>query len=335
MVSPNCGPIEMSVIVPIYNRASDLPRLFAALALQTFPRDRFEVIVSDDGSEPPLESVVVNLAKEYGLPVRYIHQAHQGPGAARNAGLALAQGEIVAFIDSDTIPEPDWLAAYHQAFLDQEIDLAGGEVCSAPIASLWSQAFNFLMSSSIGSAGARDPRALIRQRYYPRGGNMAVRRHYALSVGGFRSGIVAEDLDFSLRLLAAGAKLAFVPEARVIHYEQTGWRKVAIGCFRRGFARNHLQRRYRLWEWKTLLPAGLVLYLLAASLAAIWQRDGWLLLVGGLSLYGVLLLSAGMYAAWRLKRFALVLIVPVCASLMHIAFGFGWLFAWCFPLSRV
>ena len=108
--------INVSVLVPVYNRKECLPQLFAALAAQTLGRDRFEVIISDDGSEEPLRDLVQEFARQHGLRCVYTWQEHQGPGPARNAGLRLARGELIAFVDSDIVPEPTWLKAYLEAF---------------------------------------------------------------------------------------------------------------------------------------------------------------------------------------------------------------------------
>ena len=326
--------VAISVIIPAFDRSEDLPRLFAALASQTVGRDKFEVIVCDDGSEPPLETIVMSLLREHGLEGKYVRSSHQGPGPARNAGLAVASGELLAFLDSDTVPEAEWLQAYQEAFRRDNLDLAGGLIVSAAAADVWSQAFNFLMSSSIGAAGARDPRAIFRQAYIPRTGNMAVRRTRALAVNGFCSASVAEDLDFSMRLLADGAKVGFVPGARVVHYERCNWCKIVRGCWRRGVARVRLQRRYKLREPRALLPACLVIIHLLILVIGMIKPHWWPVLITVPLTYLAALLGVGLYASWRLRRPVLLFIVPVCAATMHWCFGLGWLAAWLWPKSH-
>lgn len=89
----------VSVIVPTYNRACLLPRALNSILAQTDDHD--EVIVVDDGSEDDTQAVV----RRFGDRVRYVSRAHAGPGAARNAGLAVSRHELITFLDSDD----EWL----------------------------------------------------------------------------------------------------------------------------------------------------------------------------------------------------------------------------------
>ena len=98
-----------SVIVPTYKRRAALERCLAALDAQTLARDRFEVIVVDDGSPAPPRETVARVATS--LNVRLIEQANAGPASARNAGARAARGEYVVFTDDDCCPAPEWLAA--------------------------------------------------------------------------------------------------------------------------------------------------------------------------------------------------------------------------------
>jgi glycosyltransferase involved in cell wall biosynthesis len=104
------GPL-VSVVVPVYNSEAFLREtLDSIFALEYEP---FEVIVVDDGSTDASPSI----AQSYpGL--RYIHQENRGPAAARNAGIEAAQGEFVAFVDSDDIVLPHKLSAQMGYLLD-------------------------------------------------------------------------------------------------------------------------------------------------------------------------------------------------------------------------
>ncbi len=85
--------MNISVIIPAYNRTKYLPRVIESVLSQTFKP--FEVIVVDDGSNDDIKSVVLR------YPVRYIYQKNSGVSSARNRGVKEAKGEWVAFLDSD------------------------------------------------------------------------------------------------------------------------------------------------------------------------------------------------------------------------------------------
>lgn len=102
------GPVpSTSVIIPVYNRPQLLDNVLAGLVTQTLAG--FDVIVVDDGSEDDVEKVVRSYASD--LDVRYLRQERRGwgQGRARNLGAASTQAEVVAFIDADCVPAPEWL----------------------------------------------------------------------------------------------------------------------------------------------------------------------------------------------------------------------------------
>ena len=102
------GPIpSATVIIPVYNRATLLGNVLAGLTAQS--ASAFDVIVVDDGSEENIEQIVASYASR--LDVRYLRQERDGFGThrARNLGVASTDSEVVAFIDADCIPGPDWI----------------------------------------------------------------------------------------------------------------------------------------------------------------------------------------------------------------------------------
>lgn len=88
---------RISVVIPTYNNAALLRETLDGVSGQTF-KD-FEVIIVDDGSTDDTAEIVTN----YDRNVRYVHQHNQGPAAARNKGVSLAQGELIAFCDHDDV----------------------------------------------------------------------------------------------------------------------------------------------------------------------------------------------------------------------------------------
>ena len=96
---------DVSVIIPAMNAAGTLPDCLLALRAQTMPRERFEVIVVDDGSTDSTAAV----AEKY--RTRVIRLRNSGPAVARNRGVEAAKGNILVFTDADCAPEPSFLEA--------------------------------------------------------------------------------------------------------------------------------------------------------------------------------------------------------------------------------
>ncbi|ALV06510.1 glycosyltransferase [Roseateles depolymerans] len=110
----------LSVVVPTYLRPMLLERCLLALLAQSLPRERFEIVVVDDGHDDRTRERVQVLASRTDAPVmRYLRPDHgRGPAVARNAGWRGANGTVVAFTDDDTIPDVDWLARGLEAMAD-------------------------------------------------------------------------------------------------------------------------------------------------------------------------------------------------------------------------
>ena len=100
---------EVSVIVPVYQVESYLERAVESLLAQTL--EELEIILVDDGSTDQSPRICDEYARRFPEKVRVLHQENQGLGLARNAGLDLARGEYVAFVDSDDTVEPDMYRA--------------------------------------------------------------------------------------------------------------------------------------------------------------------------------------------------------------------------------
>jgi glycosyltransferase involved in cell wall biosynthesis len=108
--------IDASVIIPAYNKREDLELTLAAFNHQSFPNDRFEVIVVDDGSTDGTEDTVAAFDSNYSLV--YKRQLNAGRSAARNSGINKARGRILVFCDADAIPDQRFIehhARHHTA----------------------------------------------------------------------------------------------------------------------------------------------------------------------------------------------------------------------------
>jgi glycosyltransferase involved in cell wall biosynthesis len=96
----------VSVIIPTYNRKDLLRETLNSLAQQTYPSDRFEVVVVDDGSTDGTKEIA---AEAFPFTLRYLWQSNQGDAAARNFGARRSQADILVFLDDDILVEPGYL----------------------------------------------------------------------------------------------------------------------------------------------------------------------------------------------------------------------------------
>lgn len=104
--------IQLSIIIPTYNRSCYLMEAIDSVLAQTY--EKYEILVIDDGSTDSTRESV----KKYDGRVRYIYQENKGPSAARNNGIRNANGDLIAFLDSDDIWHADKLAQQVAAFYE-------------------------------------------------------------------------------------------------------------------------------------------------------------------------------------------------------------------------
>jgi len=120
-------PIKVSVIVPTYNRSTLLQKNLDSLINQNISNKKsYEIIVCDDGSCDNTANMVQDLAKSTkdNPPIHYVSQSNQGPAAARNLGIKISTGEIIALTDDDCETDSDWIEQIVKSF-DSHPDIVG------------------------------------------------------------------------------------------------------------------------------------------------------------------------------------------------------------------
>jgi GT2 family glycosyltransferase len=203
----------VSVIVPTYNRADELRRCLDSLVAQDYPRDRFEVIVADDGSARS-PAVVVD-AYRGKLDVDMLAVAHGGPARARNRAAEQSRGAYLAFTDDDCRPHADWLSAIARALTRSPEALVGGRVQNALPDNVYSSASQTVTDVVYAHYNA-EPEAA---RFFA-SNNMAVAKAKFLAIGGFDENfqiLACEDRELCDRWRSAGGRMLYAPEAVVGH----------------------------------------------------------------------------------------------------------------------
>lgn len=214
-----------SIIIPTYNRPERLGECLQALAQLDYPRDRFEVIVVDDGSQVPLDSVVATFQSEIELVL--LRQANAGPAAARNYGAQQAKGEFFAFTDDDCKPTANWLRVLAERFREVSGAMIGGHTVNALPDNLYATASQILIDYIYRYYNANPDRA-----YFLASNNIAVPAECFRVLGGFDTSFplaAAEDREWCDRWLKCGYPMIYAPEAKVYHAHHltlsTFWRQ--------------------------------------------------------------------------------------------------------------
>jgi glycosyltransferase involved in cell wall biosynthesis len=216
---------RVSVIIPAYNTAHYIEATLESVLAQTFPD--YEVIVVNDGSPdtPALERVIL----KYESRIRYIKQENRGLAGARNTGIRLARGEFLAFLDSDDIWLPDFLAEQLKFFAQNpSLDMACTDCIYFGNTELEGRSWQSLDS-------IEDP--VTFDKVLPtHGGAFAsfslLRRQTVLKVGFFDEALrLLEDYHYWLKFLYGGGKMAYIRRVlgkRRVHSESLTYNQDVI-----------------------------------------------------------------------------------------------------------
>lgn len=234
------------MIVPLAGRGRGLDRTVDALLRQTYPADRNEVIVVDNGADAGTLAYLRRLER-----IKLVSEPRPGSYAARNAGVAASRGAILAFTDADCIPDPDWLQAGVTCLVSEPgAGFAAGRIAvsfvdpGAPTAvELLDAAFSYNQEDWVAMEG------------YGATANLFTTRPVIDAVGAFdpelRSG---GDCEWGHRVSQAGYRGVFCPAAVVVHPARRSLRdlirrslRVTVGTMRT--LEKHNRRAMGAWEY--------------------------------------------------------------------------------------
>jgi mycofactocin system glycosyltransferase len=204
---------DVTVVIPVRDRHAELARCLSGL------RDLPRVIVVDDASADP--RAITRIAAQHGAAV-IRRPVNGGPGAARNTGIAAAETEFVAFLDSDCVPRRGWLEKLLPHFTDPAIGAVAPRIVPHEKGTGWLARYEG--ASSTLDMGARPSvvRPGARVSYVP-GAALVVRK--AAAGDGFRDGMyVGEDVDFVWRMSASGWRVRYEPGSVMGHDHRVTFR---------------------------------------------------------------------------------------------------------------
>lgn len=231
--APAGQPFDVSVVIPTYNGAHRLPRTLDAFAQQRVePAFRWEVVVVDNNSADRTRDLVERWTARFPAPLVYAFEPVQGANCARNRGIALSRGEIIAFTDDDASPSPDWIDSILKSIHKWEADGVGGRILPLWIAPpppwlgdrhLW--AALAVRDSDRLSQVSLDSRGRFYEGVEIWGANMAFRRSLFSELGPFDPTIGhrghklvgGDEVEFVRRALLSGHVLVYDPDLLVWH----------------------------------------------------------------------------------------------------------------------
>ncbi|HEY9242800.1 MAG TPA: glycosyltransferase [Streptosporangiaceae bacterium] len=268
---------DVTVLIPVRDRPELLDRCLTALGR------RYPVLVVDDGSLDP--AAVARVASKHRATL-HRRPVNGGPAAARNTGLARVTSQLVAFCDSDCVPEAGWIERLAAHLADPAVAVAAPRIRPVPAGRSWAGRYS-AAGSSLDMGGQEGRVAPGSRLSYVPSAALLARRAALDSVipGGRPPGPpdrrsaaqqaapdvfdpalrLGEDVDLVWRLHTAGWRIRYEPAAVVRHHEPDSWRGLLARRFRYGTSAAPLALRHPgqsepllLYPWPALTVAGLL-----------------------------------------------------------------------------
>ena len=231
--------MNISVVIPAYNEEKRIGACIKALLEGS--EKPFEIIVADGMSSDN----TVQIARDLGAIVVNNEKRHAAGG--RNEGIKAARGDVIAFIDADCEPDKDWLREIHRAFEEDDIDGLGTYIEAAKSDNKYEQFWGHLSLQILMSYGD--------EPYYVENKSLntafitascAYKRSLLQKLNGFSDFFAnnAEDIDLCWRAVDAGAKLKYVPSAKIVAHSPDNLKGIRKKSFRNGVSSSKLQKTY-------------------------------------------------------------------------------------------
>lgn len=216
---------SITVVVPTFRRPEGLARVLDALRTQEDPGAPWDVVIVDN--DHPGASVPEPVLRADGrpIPIRVVGESRRGASHARNRGIAEATGEVIAFLDDDVVPAPDWLLRLTEPILAGRCDGTGGRAVLDPTVPRPSWFDEAGLGPYLAAHAPSDVERPVDDGEYVITASAAFRADLLRATGGFdpelgpRGGVqlVNDDVALGDRFMSAGGRLHHLPGAVVVH----------------------------------------------------------------------------------------------------------------------
>jgi glycosyltransferase involved in cell wall biosynthesis len=316
----------VSVIIPCYNEQKRIRSLLAAIYAQTYPRDCIEVVIADGLSTDNTRAIIDGFALTYpDLQICVIDNPKRSIPSGLNQAIQASHGEIIVRIDAHSQPYPDYIERCVDALTSSLGENVGGVWEILPGDQTWiaqSIARAAALPIAVGDALYRHATKPAYVETVPFG---AFKREVLALIGFYNETLLTnEDYEFNTRILESGGRIWLDPKIRSQYFARSTLSELAKQYWRYGYWKWKMLRRYpKTLRWRQALPPLFVISLILAIVAAVIYHPLWVIPVGELILYSLVLLAAGFQACLREKKLNLLFGIPAAITTMHISWGLG------------
>ena len=210
--------LELSVVMPTYNRVKIVERTLTSLCAQSVGRDQVELLVIDDGSTDGAMELLRHFKSKCPFDLRLFTQDHQLAGTARNVGIREARSECVLLLDNDLEVKPDFLSRhmeFHRRYPEVTVGVLGRVITGDTGMNLLDP--DDRQIQPCGTTPEGDP--VVDVGCF-KSGNVSLKREFLLKAGMFTPGMPClQDLDVAFSLDRQGLTLLYAADAEALHLQ--------------------------------------------------------------------------------------------------------------------
>jgi glycosyltransferase involved in cell wall biosynthesis len=315
----------VSIIIPCRNEEKYIGRCLDSIILQDFPKENFEILIIDGTSEDKTREIVERYKiQNTRYKIQILNNPRKYTSFGLNIGLREARGKIIIRMDAHADYQKDYVSKCVKYLKEQNADNVGGIMKTLPadktiqaraIADCLSHFFGAASSFRLGSKKVREVDTVFGGCY---------KKEVFEKIGEFNEKLTrSQDLEFNLRLKAAGGKIILVPDIVSFYYPSAHLGDFLRHNFSDGIWVTYpLKFGIRIFKLRHLLPlifTTIVLLSLILGFFSIWFRYLFVLISGGYLILD-LLFSIQVSLKSRLKKFFLM---PTAFFIRHFGYGLG------------
>lgn len=314
--------IEFTIFIWGKHGKSFIYQSLISLSRMDYPKDRFEIIFIDNSFDMKRKNTAETVALENNLRLRYIKANNMNTSQALNRSLKFGRGKFFVFTHDDCVFPPQWLNIIHKNLPGDYVGVFGGPDVSISKDTFIERCYDYVISSSLVSAGLRNKKSPFSAHYYPRMWNMVIPKDVIHRVGRFNETLnYFQDIDMINRIEKIGYQIKYDAEAFIWHHRVT-----TLGSLlKKDIALGSESYLYGIKKRPYALLAFFLFFVLTSLAMSFWLKE--LLFIVGipLGIYFLLLFAMGFHALFKLRNFLALFVIPTFVFLIHFSKGWGYL----------
>lgn len=317
----------VSIIIPSRNEEKFIGQCLDSLLKQDYPRDKLEIIVVDGASTDKTREIVIAYARKFPA-IRLLENPRRTTPISMNLGIKNALGDFITKSDAHTLYPANYISKCVAYLQSNEVDAVGGVARTLPAKeNPEAQAIALALSSFLG-AGNSDFR-IMKQSDKPHLSDTAFgilyKKNVFEKIGLFNEKLTrSQDMDFSLRLTKAGGKILIAPDIELSYFPKSTFKEFWEHNLSDGeWAILPLKYGGSMLKPRHLLPLLFVLGLLVLGLLSLFWNTAWLVFIGALAIYAIILFYFSITIALTRNKPQLFPFLVFAFLTRHFGYGLG------------